>query len=276
VSNAPVISIIIAAYQARDFIAAAVQSALSQNIADIEILIAPDEPRTATDYTFLQALDPRIRVLADVPAPSGPGPARNRALDVARGDFIALLDADDLWSPDYLARLLPLAERHGAAFGQTRITDWPGKIVREIKSRSDDVTFADFATAYGSLHGISRRSPQRRWRDVLAEDILFDMESLALCGGQAPFVADAVYQLRLRPHSVTRGDQFIREIGAGYDRLMAMVAAGETLIPPPHHAAACAVFRSWQDMNAAFAAAQAAGDRRDFQAFVAQAFGAGT
>nr|WP_298683069.1 glycosyltransferase family 2 protein [uncultured Dongia sp.] len=269
------VSIIIAAYQARDFIAEAVQSALSQSVADTEILISPDEPRDAADYSFLTQLDPRVRVLAEVLAPTGPGTARNRALDAARGDFIALLDADDLWAPDYLARLLPLAERRGAAFGRTRITDWAGKIVREIRAKSDTVAFADFATAYGSLHGITRRSPQRRWRDVLAEDVLFDMESLALCGGEAPFVPDAVYQLRLRPHSMTRGDHFINEIGAGYDRLMAMIAAGETLIPPQHCAAAGAVFRSWQDMNAAFAAAQAVGDRRDFQAFVAQAFVAG-
>ena len=268
-SNGPIISIIIAACQARDFIAQAVQSALRQDIADIEILIAPDEPQAATDYAFLQSLDPRVRVLADVAAPTGPGLARNRALDVARGDFIALLDADDLWSPDYLAQLLPLAEQRGAAFGTTRIADWQGKVMREIRAKSDIATFADFAIAYGSLHSVTRRSPQRRWCDVLAEDVLFDMESLALCGGEAPFVADAAYQLRLRPHSMTRGDHFINEIGAGYDRLMAMVAAGETLIPPQHHAAARAVFRSWQDMNAAFKAAQAAGDRRAFQAFVA-------
>lgn len=268
-SNEPIISVIIAAYQARGFIAEAVQSALSQSVADIEILIAPDEPRDVADYSFVAQLDSRVRVLGGVSAPAGPGLARNRALKEARGRFIALLDADDLWQPDYLARLIPLAERHGAAFGTTRIMDWAGKTVREIGPAGNEVGFADFATAYGSLHGIARNLPERRWQDVLAEDVLFDLETLALSGGQAPFVATSVYQLRLRPDSATRGDRFIEGIGAGYDRLMAIIAGGETLIPAPHHTAAISVFRRWQKMNAAFQAAQAKGDRRDFQAFVA-------
>lgn len=272
-SNAPIISVIIAAYQAQDFIAEAVRSALAQGVADIEILISPDESCDAANYSFLAQLDPRVRVLGDVPVRTGPGLARNRALTMARGDFIALLDADDLWQPDYLARLMPLAERHGAAFGKTRLTDWAGGIVREIgpagKPAGNVVGFADFATAYGSLHGIARNLPDRRWQDVLAEDVLFDLETLALCGASAPFVATSVYQLRLRPGSATRGDRFIDGIGAGYDRLMAMISGGETLIPAPHHAAAISVFRTWQKMNAAFQAALAKGDRRDFQTFVA-------
>jgi glycosyltransferase involved in cell wall biosynthesis len=270
VSNAPIISIITAAYQARDFIADAIRSALAQGVADTEILVSPDEPRSITDYSFLAALDPRVRVLADVPAPTGPGLARNRALREVRGRFVAVLDADDLWSPDYLAQLLPMAERHGAAFGTTRITDWDGRTVREIAAKSDVVTFTDFATAYGSLHGVARNLPERRWQDVLAEDVLFDLETLALSGGRAPFVGDAIYQLRLRPNSATKGAHFINEIGAGYDRLVAMIAAGETLISPAHHAAASAVFRNWQQVNAAFGVASAGDPSLDYQAFAAR------
>ena len=273
-SNVPIISIIIAAYQAQDFIADAVRSASAQSVAGLEILIAPDEPRDVANYSFLTQVDPRVRVLDSVPAPTGPGLARNRALKVARGRFVAVLDADDLWQTDYLARLMPLAERRGAAFGKTHVTDWAGRTVREIglmrnELGQTELGFADFATAYGSLHGIARNLPERCWQDVLAEDVLFDLETLALCGGRAPFVTDAVYQLRLRPESATRGDRFINGIGAGYDRLGTMIAAGETSIPAQHHAAAHAVFRSWKEMNAAFEAAQATGDQRDFQAFVA-------
>lgn len=269
-SNAPIVSVIIAAYQAQAFIAEAARSALAQSITGIEILVSPDEPRSVTDYSFLAALDPRVRVLSDVPVSTGPGPARNRALEEARGRFIAVLDADDLWSPAYLARLLPLAERHSAAFGTTRITDWDGRAVREIAAKGDAVTFIDFATAYGSLHGVARNLPARRWHDVLAEDVLFDLETLALSDGRAPFVADAVYQLRLRPSSATKGAHFINEIGAGYDRLIAMIAAGETLIPPTHHAAASAVFRNWQQVNAAFGAASAGDPSLDYQTFTAR------
>lgn len=267
--NTPTASILIAARQAQDFIAAAVTSALVQSYGDVEIIVAPDEPRGVADYSFLRDLDARVRVLEGVPVPTGPGPARNRALEAARGHFIAVLDADDLWSPDYLAVLLPVADRHGVAFGRTRITDWAGQALREVRGQGATIGYGDFVTAFASLHGLVRKSPERRWRDVLAEDVLFDLESLALCGGDAPFAADAVYQLRLRPQSMTRSNDFVGGIGAGYDRLKDLIRAGDTLISPPHRAAAIAVFDNWQRMNAAFGAARLGDPALDFQAFAA-------
>jgi glycosyltransferase involved in cell wall biosynthesis len=262
----PVVSVIIAAYQAQDFIAEAVASASAQDMREIDIIVAPDEP---ADYRFLEALDPRVRVLDGVAAPTGPGAARNRALSAARGDFIALLDADDLLSPNYLSALVPLAEKSGAAFARTRITDWAGRGVREVAARGALAGFIDFETAFASFHGMVARTPGRGWQDVLAEDVLFDLESLSLAGGTAPFTADAHYRLRQRGQSVTRGDAFLKGIGAGYDALMRRVNAGETAIAPQHRAAANAVWRSWAAMNARFEAAMAAGDTRDYQAFAA-------
>jgi glycosyltransferase involved in cell wall biosynthesis len=263
----PKVSVIIAAHQARDFIGAAIASALAQAVP-LEIIVAPDEPRRVCDYTDLAARDPRIRVLEAVPAPTGPALARNRALAVARGDYIALLDADDLWSPDYLALLLPLAEQHGAAFGRTLITDWQGREIRAVAGRDGSADFATFDTAFASFHGITRRDPGRCWQDALAEDVLFDLETLALLGGRAPYADDAIYQLRLRPSSLTRGDGFIRDIAAGYDRLIALVEADATAIPPAHRAAVLQVFRNWAAMNARFEAARHRDPVLDYQAFV--------
>ena len=264
--STPLVSVIIAAYQAQGFIAEAVASALAQSVREIEIVVAPDEP---TDYRFLEQMDPRVRVLAGVSVPTGPGFARNRALAAARGRVVALLDADDLLSPNYLAALVPLAEQAGAAFGCTRITDWGGKIVREVAAAGREVSFDDFKTAFASFHAVFRRDATRAWQSVLAEDVLFDLETLSLAGGHAPFAGDAVYQLRQRPQSMTRGAAFITGIGAGYEKLMALVAAGEISIDAPHRPAAIDVWRSWAAMNARFEAAGAAGDTRDYQRFVA-------
>jgi glycosyltransferase involved in cell wall biosynthesis len=264
--NRPVVSILIAAYEAQDFIAEAVASAVAQEMRDIEIVVAPDEP---ADYRFLETLDPRVRVLAGVATSTGPGPARNRALAVAQGRFIALLDADDLLSPNYLSSLVPLAEKSGVAFGSTRITDWAGRVVREVAARDAHADFGDFETAFASFHGVVQRTPGRCWQDVLAEDVLFDLESLSFAGGTAPFTADAHYRLRQRGQSVTRGSAFLKGIGAGYDALMRRVDGGETAIAFQHRAAVNAVWRSWAAMNARFEAAMAAGDARDYQAFAA-------
>jgi succinoglycan biosynthesis protein ExoO len=49
-----------------------------------------------------------------LPRNSGPGAARNRAIALARGQFVAILDSDDLMAPDRLARLVAVAERESA------------------------------------------------------------------------------------------------------------------------------------------------------------------
>lgn len=269
----PDVSVIIAAFQARDFIDTALASVLAQQHQDFEIVVAPDEP---DDYQSLAQRDPRIRVLAPVAVPTGPAKARNRATAAARGRFIAVLDADDCWSPNYLSRLLPLAERHGTAYGRTAISDWQGRELRSIPARDHQATigFHEFAAAYGSLHGVTRLDPGRQWQDLLAEDVLYDLESLALAGGAAPYASDAVYTLRIRPQSLSHSDHFIQRIDAGYEQLIGLIRGGATAIAKPHFEPAAAVFHSWQQMNAKFAAAWQADRSIEFHAFVAGSAGA--
>jgi glycosyltransferase involved in cell wall biosynthesis len=263
----PAVSIIVAALEAEDTLGAALESALAQSCGDFEILIAPDEPR---DYASFAALDPRIRILPGVPAPTGPGPARNRALAAARGDWLALLDADDRWSPNYLGALLPAAEKHGAAFGRTSVLDEAGRELRSIPAPDHRglATYAVFAGAFGSFHGLARREPGRAWRSIFAEDVLFDLETLARVGGSAPYNPGAVYYLSARPGSSTRSATFIDEIARHYAAIIAMVRAGHTGIPQPEQAPAIAVFESWAAMNERYLAARAIEPALAYQRFI--------
>jgi len=268
----PDVSVIIAAYQAGDFIATAVQSALAQPGVSLEVIVAPDD---AGDYRFLRDLGPGVIVLdalAPGSKPTGPAAARNRALAKAAGDFIALLDADDYWSPDYLQLLLPLAQRYGLAYGRTAIAGWDGTERRPIPRRraADQIDYSHFAEAFGSLHAVVRRDPRRRWHDILAEDVLFDIESLALAGGVAPYAAQAVYWLRIRPQSMTHGEDFINGIDAGYTAIIDRIARGETLVPAKERDAAIAVFRAWQAMNLRFSKDYAVDPSLEFHAYIAK------
>jgi glycosyltransferase involved in cell wall biosynthesis len=263
----PAVSVIIAALDAQDTLGAAIDSVLCQAFSDFEIVISPDEP---ADYSHFAKRDPRIRVLEGVPARTGPGPARNRALAAAEGTWIALLDADDLWSRDYLGALMRAAAPIGAAFGRTSVLHENDRELRTIPSQNHrgPANFQVFARAFGSFHGIARRTPERSWRDLLAEDVLFDMETLSLAGGAAPYVPEAVYLLRPRAQSATRSASFIDNIGKHYETIIAMIGAGRTMIGIDHRAEAIAVFESWAAMNASFLSASAAKPALRYQNYI--------
>jgi teichuronic acid biosynthesis glycosyltransferase TuaG len=117
-SNATV-SIIMPAYNAARFLRRAVASVLAQTYADWELIVVDDGSRDDT-WAVASALaqDPRIMVLSQ-PRNTGAAKARNRAIAVAKGRYIAFLDADDEWSPDKLALQTAFMQRTGATFSFT-------------------------------------------------------------------------------------------------------------------------------------------------------------
>lgn len=118
------VSVIMPAHQAEGVIVRAVKSLIAQTYPHWELLLVSDDGR---DYRAVLAAagiqDSRIRFL-HTPAPhSGPGAARNVALAQAGGDFIAPLDADDLYYPERLEKLVPLSEHYGMAGDNVLVVD---------------------------------------------------------------------------------------------------------------------------------------------------------
>jgi succinoglycan biosynthesis protein ExoO len=111
----PYVSVIIPAYNAADFIMDAYQSVAEQTLDDWEIIFVNNASQDDTLRTVqsVAATDNRIKVI-DLPANSGPGGARNAALGIAEGDWIALLDADDRYSSNRLEILTSAGERSKA------------------------------------------------------------------------------------------------------------------------------------------------------------------
>jgi glycosyltransferase involved in cell wall biosynthesis len=89
-------SAIIPAYQAAKYLAEAIESALAQTRPPDEIIVVDDG---STDGTADIAAGFGARVRCERQAHAGIGAARNRGLALARGERIAFLDADDLWTP---------------------------------------------------------------------------------------------------------------------------------------------------------------------------------
>ena len=106
--GAPVVSVIVPAYNVAPYIGAAIDSALTQTFDDIEILVVDDgsTDETAAIVSAAQQRDGRVRLIQQ--ANGGLSAARNAALPVARGELFALLDGDDLWDPWYLYEQLAI------------------------------------------------------------------------------------------------------------------------------------------------------------------------
>ena len=109
------VSVIVAAYEAGDFIDKAIASCLAQSEANFEVIIVDDASKVSLAGAVARASGGDARVkFHRLESNSGPSGARNRALDAATGTFIAVLDADDAMRPDRLARMLAVAEMNGA------------------------------------------------------------------------------------------------------------------------------------------------------------------
>lgn len=112
----PRVSVLIAAYNAAAYIEQALDSVVAQTTSDWEALVADDgsSDDTCAIVERRAAADPRIRLLR-AERNGGPSVARNRAIDAACGDWVAVLDADDRWRPHRLERMLDAAQAEGAA-----------------------------------------------------------------------------------------------------------------------------------------------------------------
>ena len=130
----PTVSVIMPAYNVAPYIGDAARSVLQQTYDDLELVVADDG---STDETLevverLRARDPRIRTVS-IPN-SGPSAARNAAMRLARGEFFALLDSDDIWEKEFLARQMAIFDanpRVDLVSGNSRYlgSQWHGRSV---------------------------------------------------------------------------------------------------------------------------------------------------
>lgn len=103
----PRLSVIIPAYNAEKYIAQAVSSVLNQTYLDQEVIVVDDGSEDNT-RSILAGFGERIRVIAQ--DNRGVSAARNQGAAAARGSWLAFLDADDAWLPDFAIRMLKETE----------------------------------------------------------------------------------------------------------------------------------------------------------------------
>ena len=136
----PRVSVVIPAYNAARFIERTLRSALAQTHANLQVLVIDDG---STDATVAIARevggnDPRLEIISV--ENGGVASARNIGTERADGDYIAYLDADDLWHPTKIARQVAaltdpaLDARCVAAYANYRMIDGDDYWIEDVES----------------------------------------------------------------------------------------------------------------------------------------------
>jgi glycosyltransferase involved in cell wall biosynthesis len=109
---APLVSVVVPAYDCAAFISETLDSVFAQTLKDFEVVVVNDgSPDTVELERSLAPYLSRVNYVRQ--ENRGAGAARNRGIREARGEFVAFLDGDDVWTAPYLERQLKFIEESG-------------------------------------------------------------------------------------------------------------------------------------------------------------------
>lgn len=110
-SSCPPVSVVIPAFNAAGTLRHALESVLSQSFADFDLMVVDDGSEDETAAVALSTGDPRVAVHRH-PRNRGAGATRNTGIRLARGELVAFLDADDVWTSDKLDTQISFMREH--------------------------------------------------------------------------------------------------------------------------------------------------------------------
>jgi glycosyltransferase involved in cell wall biosynthesis len=140
----PLVSAAIITHNRAQYLEDAITSVLDQSFRDIELIVVDDGSTDETPAVVAPYLD-RIRYVRL--EHRGKAPARNTAVQLARGEFLAFCDSDDAWYPDRIERQLAAFREHpdvGMVHGHVTVIDEHGEV---LPDRTDDIR-----SVFGSAH----------------------------------------------------------------------------------------------------------------------------
>ncbi len=246
-SPTPTISVIIPAYNAADVLPRAIRSVLGQTFRLLELIVVDDgsTDATASIAEDFAASDSRVRVVRQ--KNKGLGMARNAGLAVARGEYLAFVDADDEAMPDMYRRMLEAVQASGDAdivycghMAQDASGDWYERRdfpEPKLFQASDVPALCERFVTGMTRHPLTmavwralyRRevvTPFPSERDVLSEDLPFNLEAMRRARGVL-FIPDTLYRYSFSPAGLARTPRpdTLRRTGRLADHLNAFFAA---------------------------------------------------
>jgi glycosyltransferase involved in cell wall biosynthesis len=126
-------SVVIPLYNKAGHIQRAIGSVLEQTVQDFELIVVNDGSTDGGETLVQACADPRLTLIHQ--HNRGVSAARNRGIEAGRGDYIAFLDADDQWLPDFLETIVHLIDRfpEAAAYSTSYFVE-NGRTDRSVKT----------------------------------------------------------------------------------------------------------------------------------------------
>jgi glycosyltransferase involved in cell wall biosynthesis len=219
--SAPRVSVVVTCHDLGVFLEEAVQSALTQSFADLEVVVVDDGSRDSATVALLDTyLRPRTRVVRM--AHGGLSAARNRGLAESRGELLVFLDADDILEPAYVARAVAVLDAAPEiAFVSSWIRAFGAEEWEWRRDRCDLVTLLAECTVNGAA--VIRRAAIVQvggYDDAMREgnedwDLWI---RLARAGFSGTVIPEVLFRYRRRPGSMSRvcmaGDTHLRLVEA--------------------------------------------------------------
>jgi succinoglycan biosynthesis protein ExoO len=269
------VSVVIPACEAQARLPDAVASLIDQSWPNWEAIVVADDGfdyRALLDGIGLN--DPRIRHATSGGNRTGCHRARNAGYALARGDFIADLDSDDVFHPERLATLVPLAREYGAASDNSAvISDESGEILYHLFSnlmQNMKVDAAAFFTRTCPIFPVVRRDAHRPRLDGIeyAEDVVANLQLIGRLGAIL-VTPQPLMEYRVVAGSMSHDDDSAQRFDRTYADILDRIARDELELPASLREVARAGFERKRALNRELAKAQRQNPGLDFQTFVA-------
>jgi len=148
----PRFSVVIPTYNRSTSVLETLQSCFEQTFDNLEIVVVDDGSSDDTREVLSNIDDERLVVVHQENA--GPAAARNHGMRIARGEYIAFLDSDDSWYPEFLQAAQHELEKHGEVllYGQIIVDRGVGKYwVKPDRALGSDESIYDFLYVHGGF-----------------------------------------------------------------------------------------------------------------------------